>query len=146
MSGRVLWIEDNRDDVIFLTAAVGKLDTSIQIDAFDTGEKALEHLAGIHSRKREWPDLILLDLNLPGRNGHEVLTNLKSDPQYREIPIVVLTTSRSDRDRKRAIENHANAYLVKPHDFREYESLAVALNAFWFQWACVRPDLPSGVH
>lgn len=140
MGGRVLWIEDNRDDITFLTAAVAKVDTSIQIDAYTTGEEAQKHLNSIRSTAADWPALILLDLNLPGRSGHDVLAELKADREFRGIPVIVLTTSRSELDRQRAIDNHANAYVVKPHDFREYESFALGISNFWLRWSPVRLD------
>lgn len=132
MNTRILLVEDNPDDVVFISAAFEKTDSGVVLDTAETGEAAVERLRV--ARPNERPDLILLDLNLPGRSGHEVLADLRTDARWREVPIIVLSTSASESDRRRALNNRASAYVVKPHDFREYESLARAIHGFWFKW------------
>jgi chemotaxis family two-component system response regulator Rcp1 len=81
------------------------------------------------------PDIVVLDLNLPNRSGIEVLECIKTDPDLKIIPVVLLTSSDSRGDIEAAYRNHANAYLVKPMDIDECESLAEQLEAFWLHTA-----------
>jgi two-component system response regulator len=80
---------------------------------------------------RPRPDLILLDLNLPRKDGREVLEELKSDPESRRIPIVVLTTSAEERDVLQAYDRHVNAYVRKPVQFEEFIAAVRAVEGFW---------------
>ena len=77
------------------------------------------------------PDLILLDLNLPKKNGHEVLAEIKADEKLRRIPVVVLTTSRAEQDVIRAYDLHANCYITKPVDLDQFGTAIRALLEFW---------------
>lgn len=80
------------------------------------------------------PGLILLDLRLPKVDGLEVLKTIKYDPDLSSIPVVILTTSAAEADVVRAYDNHANSYLVKPVDFRQFVSLMDALGYYWLAW------------
>ncbi len=80
------------------------------------------------------PGIILLDLNIPGKNGLEVLKILKDDEDTRDIPIIILTTSRSLSDRQQAYLQYANSYLVKPVDFKKFHSMIKDLNMYWSVW------------
>ncbi len=77
------------------------------------------------------PDLILLDLNLPKKDGREVLAEVKGDPELRRIPVVVLTTSRAEEDVIRAYDLHANCYITKPVDFKQFISVVRSIEDFW---------------
>ncbi len=83
------------------------------------------------------PDLILLDLNLPRKDGREVLAELKSDPDLRTIPVVVLTTSKDDRDIYQAYQLQANCYIAKPVDFEQFVSVLRAIEHFWLEVAAL---------
>jgi DNA-binding response OmpR family regulator len=87
------------------------------------------------------PDLILLDLNLPRKDGREVLAEMKPDPKLRSIPVIVLTSSQAEQDVTRAYDLHANCYIVKPTDFRRLMDIVRAIESFWL--SLVR--LPSAV-
>jgi chemotaxis family two-component system response regulator Rcp1 len=78
------------------------------------------------------PDVILLDLNLPRKNGREVLADVKSDPDLMRIPVVVLTTSEDEQDVLRAYEFHANCYITKPVDFAQFIQVIRSIEEFWF--------------
>src|SRR5206468_3295925 len=91
------------------------------------GEEAMDHLRGPSAR----PDLVLLDLNLPRKNGREVLAEVKADPELRAIPIIVLTSSAADPDVEFAYEHHANAYVRKPLGLERLTEFAGALQSFW---------------
>jgi CheY-like chemotaxis protein len=107
-----------------------------ELHAVEDGEEALAHLR----RGAERPDLVLLDLNLPRRDGREVLEAIKSDPDLKSIPVIVLSTSAAPRDIADCYALHANSYLVKPLGLDEFGALVRALDAFWLQTA----ELPGG--
>jgi chemotaxis family two-component system response regulator Rcp1 len=92
------------------------------------------------SRDSPRPDLILLDLNLPRKSGHQVLADIKADPALRHIPVVVLTTSSAERDISRAYELHANCYMTKPMDIDGFAEVLRHIEDFWLSWA----KLPTG--
>ena len=102
------------------------------------GEAALDYLSrqGDHTdpANSPTPDLILLDLRLPKVDGLEVLHQIKSSPELRRLPVVVLTTSDADRDVRSAYEAHANGYVVKPDEFPRFSQLMDDVGSFWLQW------------
>jgi two-component system, chemotaxis family, response regulator Rcp1 len=122
----ILLVEDNPADARLTVEAFGD---SRDVDVCVDGETALEQLRD-SSRRR--PDLILLDLNLPGLDGREVLHEIKSDPTLATIPVCVLTTSRAENDVAEAYAKHTNAYIVKPFDLAEFRRMVEQINAFWF--------------
>jgi CheY-like chemotaxis protein len=96
------------------------------------GEQALDYLRGIGAYAGSIrPDLVLLDLNLPRKDGREVLAEAKSDPDLRAIPIVVLTTSEAEEDVLRSYQLHANAYVTKPVDFQRFVSIVRQIDDFF---------------
>ena len=92
-------------------------------------------------QNRPRPDLILLDLNLPRMHGHEVLRTLKADDDLKMIPVVVLTTSDAEQDRRKAYGLHANSYLVKPVDFARFRQMIGEVTSYWGEWN--RPPLEA---
>ncbi len=105
------------------------------VDRVADGEQALAYLRREGSfREAPRPDIILLDLKLPGIDGHEVLAVLKKDPSLCCIPVVVLTTSAAEADRARAYYNHANSYLTKPVDFEKFNQMVQDLKLYWCVW------------
>ncbi|MBN1568792.1 MAG: response regulator [Acidobacteria bacterium] len=123
-------------------------DTDLTIEAFREGslpsnlrhvEDGVEAMEFLH-RKQAYcdaprPDLILLDLNLPRKDGREVLAELKSHPDLRTIPVVVLTTSRDDQDIAQAYSLQANCYIAKPVDFEQFVKVVRAIEHFWLEVA-----------
>ena len=107
------------------------------------GEEALRmlHRQGEHAALPT-PDLVLLDLNLPRKDGREVLKEIKQDPNLRRIPVLILSTSQADRDVLVCYDAHANAYLTKPIDMSEFSDLARMLREFWLG-AVQRPPKPA---
>jgi two-component system, chemotaxis family, response regulator Rcp1 len=85
------------------------------------------------------PDLILLDLNLPGKDGREVLHDIKADPELKRIPVVILTTSQADEDIMRAYGLHANAYMTKPVGFDEFVGVVKGITDYWFSLVKLPP-------
>jgi CheY-like chemotaxis protein len=99
----------------------------------EDGDQAVRYLKRDQPyREAIRPDLIFLDLNLPKKDGREVLAEIKTDDTLRRIPVIVLTTSEADRDIQRAYELHANCYVKKPTDLDEYLHVIKACEQFWF--------------
>jgi len=133
---KVLLIEDNPGDVRLLEEAFKELDANILIQVARDGAEGLDIVfQSLLSQKGSGPDLILLDLNLPKVNGHDVLTRIKSDPATAQIPVIVLTSSRAESDIRRAYQAHANAYLKKPSNLDGLISAATHIKNFWMETA-----------
>lgn len=130
----ILLIEDDEGDVVLISEALSQCEVRCKLTAAETGEKALELL-----KQGLRPDLILLDLNLPGRDGFEVTAELRHDDRFAMIPILMLTTSQAQRDVDRAYRTGVNCYLVKPMDLQRLIELADKICRFWF----VAARLPS---
>ena len=134
----MLLVEDNAGDVFLTTEAfkLGAIPTEIHV--VEDGEAALEYLfARGRYKDVTFPDLVLLDLNLPRRDGREVLAVIKDDPILRHIPVIVLSTSRADVDVINAYEKHANCYLAKPTDVYQYFDLIREVEQYWLNMVCL---------
>jgi CheY-like chemotaxis protein len=128
----ILLVEDNPGDVRLTIEGLkeGKVRNNLHV-----ARDGVEALAFLH-REGEYrdavrPDLILLDLNLPRKDGREVLQDLKQDPALRTIPVVVLTTSRSEQDVLRSYELQANCYITKPVDLEQFITVVKSIEDFW---------------
>lgn len=133
---RTVLIEDNPADILLLQEAVEECHVPWDIAPFTNGEEAMSYLRkeGVfHDRPQV--DLILLDLNLPGLNGRELLKQVKENDELSCIPIIVLTTSSSAVDVRYAYTNHANAYITKPVDLDAFARIINSIEAFWFKTA-----------
>lgn len=134
-------VEDNPGDVRLLEEAFHELDARLDLHVAKDGAQALEILFG--GKDRWLPDLIFLDLNLPKVSGHEVLGRLKEDPEMRQIPVIVLTSSRAETDIRRAYESHANAYIRKPTSLDDLIACIRGFKVFWMETARL-PNVASG--
>jgi len=129
---QILLVEDNPGDIrltqeVLKDAKIGN-DLSIVMD----GEEALLFLRKTGKYKNvPTPDLILLDLNLPKRDGREVLSDIKSDPLLKLIPVIVLTTSSAEQDVLNMYAHHANCYIMKPVDFNQFAIVLRSIEDFW---------------
>lgn len=124
----ILLVEDNEGDV-FLTKKVfekARLKNTIRV-ARD-GEIAVQTLKDNPQR----PDLILLDINLPKKDGKQVLEEIKSDPELRSIPVVILTSSKAEKDILESYDLHANSYIIKPVTLEKFGEVAAIVEHFWF--------------
>jgi two-component system response regulator len=132
----ILLVEDNPGDVRLTQEALVELKVRHVLHVVTDGEAALEFVfrRGRYS-KAVRPDLILLDLNLPRRNGREVLEQIKQDSDLKLIPVLVLTTSGSPLDVRAAYSLHANSYIVKPRDLDKFWEVASAIEEFWLRTA-----------
>jgi two-component system response regulator len=132
----ILLVEDDEGDAFLTENALRSGPVPFALHVVPTGEEALDFVyrRGDHQGAPR-PDLILLDLHLPGVNGKEVLHELKEHATFRRIPIVVLTSSRAESDILRSYNLHANAYMVKPGDPTIFERVANTLQEYWFESA-----------
>ena len=129
---QILIVEDQPAEIRLLREAFREAKAPHQLHIVQDGDDALRflhHEGGYSSAPR--PDLILLDLNLPKKDGIEVLKDLKYDPQLQTVPVIVLTSSGSDTDITNAYYHHANAYVQKPDNMDEYFELVRELELFW---------------
>jgi len=129
----VLLVEDNPGDVRLTKEAMRESKVLVNLSVATDGEEALAFLRkqGVHQGTPR-PDLILMDLNLPKKDGREVLAEIKFDPDLRRIPVVVLTTSRAEEDILRTYNLHANCFITKPVDLDQFITVVAAISDFWF--------------
>jgi two-component system, chemotaxis family, response regulator Rcp1 len=132
---RILLVEDNAGDVRLTREALREAEVAVDLVAVADGDQALEFLRGEGAR----PDLILLDLNLPRKNGLEVLEEIKGDPELRHTPVIMLTTSSSARDIAACYDRGVNCYVVKPLELDDFTRLVQEINRFWFEVARLPP-------
>jgi chemotaxis family two-component system response regulator Rcp1 len=137
----ILLVEDNPGDVRLAEEALNDAKMANNLNVVSDGVDALDYLRrqGKHSDVPR-PDLILLDLNLPRKDGREVLEEVKADPDLRTIPVVVLTTSDAEADIVRSYELHANAYVRKPVDFDAFIEVVRTIEDFWFSVVKLPPE------
>ena len=129
----VLLVEDDEGDVVMTREALAEGKVVNRLHVVGDGVEAIEFLRreGTYADAPR-PDLILLDLNLPRRDGREVLAEVKGDPELRRIPVVVLTTSQAEEDILRSYDLHANAYVTKPVDFDRFVEVVRQVDEFFF--------------
>ena len=129
----ILLVEDNPGDVFLTKKAFDKAKLTNNMHVAIDGEIALKMLRneGEFSELPR-PDIILLDLNLPKVSGREVLEEVKSDPDLRRIPVVILTSSKAEKDIVSTYDLHANSYIVKPVDLSKFSQIVESLESFWF--------------
>jgi CheY-like chemotaxis protein len=129
---QILLVEDDPGDVLITREAFAENKVRNKLDVVSDGEAAMAYLR----RQGDFaaaprPDLVLLDLNLPRRDGHEVLAEIKSDPDLQRIPVVILTTSDAEEDILRSYNLHANAYVTKPVDFERFLTVVRQVDEFF---------------
>lgn len=130
----ILLVEDNPADMRLVREAVAEHALDATLHWVSSGEAALNFLRRQGAdHDAPVPDLVLLDLNLPGVHGHEVLQAIKSDPATLHIPVVVLSSSAEPSDVLRAYRSHGNAYVVKPDDFERFIELVGSIQSYWFE-------------
>ncbi len=136
----LLIVEDDPGDVLLTREALSGSRIPHNLRVVEDGEAAVAYLRqeGEHAEAVR-PDLVFLDLNLPRLDGREVLARVKSDPQLRTIPIVILTTSESQEDVRRSYDLHANAYVTKPVDLEDFTRIVRQVDEFFLSVA----QLPS---
>lgn len=136
-TGPILIVEDSVADYQTLLRVFRKSGLENEVFHCDTGQDALDFLRRVNgyanTGEAARPDLILLDLNLPGTDGREVLRQIKSDRDLKSIPVVVFTTSDSERDVAECYQSGANSYITKPVDLDKFFKVVDLIKSYWFQ-------------
>ncbi|MBD1844421.1 response regulator [Cyanobacteria bacterium FACHB-63] len=137
----ILLVEDNPGDVRLTEEVLKEGKIFSRLSAVEDGVQAIDFLYR-HGRFAHVPrpDLILLDLNLPGKSGREVLEEIKLSSDLRRIPVVVLTTSQSEDDILRAYDLHANCYITKPIDLEQFIKVVRSIEVFWLSTVKLPPE------
>jgi CheY-like chemotaxis protein len=131
---KILLVEDNLPDIELTLEALDESNLANRVVVAHDGVEAMEYLlceGEFANRRPENPAVILLDIKMPRMDGIEVLQAIKTDPKLKSIPVVMLTSSREEPDLKKCYELGANAYVVKPVNFRDFISAAQQLGVFW---------------
>ncbi|MBN3869442.1 MAG: response regulator [Nostoc sp. JL33] len=137
----VLLVEDNPGDAELTRIALEDSKISIHLNVVEDGVEAMAFL-----RKQEkyvkaaHPDIVLLDLNLPRKDGREVLAEMKGDENLKRIPVVILTTSQAEEDILKAYNLSANCYITKPVDFDQFVKIVQSIENFWFAIVKLPPE------
>ncbi|MFP5039632.1 response regulator [Parasediminibacterium sp. JCM 36343] len=128
----ILLVEDNAGDILLTKEALSEANPDIHVSVVTDGEQATDFLdkAGGYA-DAEMPNLILLDINLPRKNGHEVLLHIKSDERLRHIPVIILTTSSFDKDVKDAYRNFASCFITKSVEVDEFMEIVAKIVNLW---------------
>jgi CheY-like chemotaxis protein len=128
----ILLIEDNPADARLVHEALVEAKLPAKLNWMNTGGDALKYLRDVATLDPSAaPDLILLDLNLPGVHGQEILAEIKADSRLLHIPVIVLSSSMAKTDVMDAYRAHANAYVTKPTEFSQFVSLVASINTYW---------------
>jgi len=137
----ILLVEDSEDDILLTTEALKESKVRISLNVVHDGVEAMDYL---HKQgeyeKSVRPDLIILDLNLPKKDGREVLAEIKEDEGLKIIPVAVLTTSESEADIMKSYKLHANCYITKPVDLNQLIKIVKAVEDFWFSIVKLPPN------
>ena len=129
---KILLVEDCPADVRLIREALKDTPVPVTITVARDGVEAMDMLHASETTGLDRPDIMLLDLNLPRMNGREVLAEVKSSPTLKQIPVLVMTSSRADDDITAAYSLNANCYITKPCDLSEYVNVVRAIEDFWF--------------
>ncbi len=146
MSGKcvsieILLVEDNPGDVILTREALREGKIANNLHVVEDGEQAMAFLRREEPyEKAPCPDVVLLDLNLPRKDGREVLADVKTDPDLKHIPVVILTTSRNEEDVMKTYGLHANCYLVKPVEYAPFLEVIRSFESFWLKVVRLPPN------
>lgn len=139
----ILLVEDNEGDILLIKEAFEEAGILHQLNVVNDGEQALNYLnKQTPFEATETPDIIVLDINLPKMNGHEVLHYIKNHITFKAIPVIILTTSSSSRDIDKAYRNYVNSYITKPVDNQDFTNVVNGIEEYWINLS----KLPTKVH
>jgi CheY-like chemotaxis protein len=140
----ILLVEDNESDATLVCRALGKGNVVHPVQVVRSGEEAVEYLEGAdrYANRDEYPvpELVLLDLNLPGMNGFQVLEWIRDRPEFQPLRVVVLTSCEDQGEATHAYQSGANSFLVKPANFDEFVHVTDAIQGYWF-WTSKTPQV-----
>ena len=136
----IFLVEDNKGDIGLITEFFSDAKVITNLHIAEDGEEAIRFL---YDKDKflgsTLPDIIILDLNLPKKDGREVLKEIKENDDLKNIPVIILTTSSADKNILRVYDLHANAYIVKPLDFDEFMKVIKSIADFWFKAVTLPP-------
>lgn len=139
----ILLVEDNEGDIELTKEAFDEAKFRNNLHVAEDGDQALDMLFKRNGYENiATPDIVLLDLNLPGTDGREVLEQLKTDPNLRKLPVIVLTSSTAEKDILDSYDLHANCYIVKPVNAQKFMEVVKTVENFWVDIVCL-PSIPS---
>ena len=127
----VLLVEDNEGDIVITTELFEEIDASIIIKIARDGIEAIDFITNNIDHNLALPNLILLDINLPKKNGFEVLDFIKNNKYTQNIPVIIISTSSTEKDKKTALEKQANDIISKSSDFKDFENYIVNIYDRW---------------
>jgi len=139
----ILLVEDNEGDILLTIEALEDSKITNKISVIRDGKEAINFFENI-SDKDDIPDLVLLDINLPKKSGHEVLRYIKKSEQYNQVPVIMLTTSSSERDILSAYKHYANCYITKPIDVSEFMNAITKIEDFWINIVSIPTKISYG--
>lgn len=132
---KFLLVEDNEDHAELVRLTLQNERISNELIHFMDGESCWSYLSHqLEESEIHLPDVLLIDINLPGLSGIELLRRIKNHPGLKQLPVIVLTTSDAESDRERAYEEHVNSYLVKPLDYTKFQKMVTDLGLYWGIW------------
>jgi len=138
----ILMVEDNRADVRLVKEVLREGKIYVNLIVAEDGEEAIAYLRKEDKYKDvELPDLILLDLNMPKKSGHELLDDMKGDNNLKHIPVIVMTVSNAEEDVLKSYNLHANAYIVKPVELDQFIIAVKSIENFWLTIVKLPPKL-----
>lgn len=142
---RILIAEDDADDQLLLKTAFIENGGQQILDFVEDGVAVMCYLNSIDLKKKEsrYPDFIVLDLNMPKKNGKEVLCEIKNHPVFKMIPVIIYTTTRDEQEVKRCYELGANTYIVKPSNFERIVKVVKTMLRYWLSTAIIPPLNPD---
>ena len=133
-NAKILLVEDNEGDIVLTLEALKAAKAGNSVAVVRDGEEAMQYLLKQGKYKNaETPDIILLDINLPKMNGKEVLEGIKKNDALKIIPVIMLTTSNSEKDILESYRNHANCYVTKSSDFQKFMGIVSMIVDFWLE-------------
>lgn len=136
----ILLVEDNPGDVLLTKEAFAEAKVKNNISVARDGEEALDYLYKRNGfESAVIPDIILLDLNMPKKDGREVLAEIKDNETLKRIPVVILTSSQAEQDVAKSYDLHANSYVLKPVDLNKFTEIVNAIESFWLSVVVLPP-------
>jgi CheY-like chemotaxis protein len=130
----ILLVEDNEGDILLTTEMLEENEIIDKITVIRDGKLAIDFFETLQNPP---PDLVLLDINLPKKSGHQVLQFIKTNPNFNQIPVIMLTTSSAEKDISLAYEHYANCYITKPVEFSEFTTAISKIKDFWINIATI---------
>lgn len=130
-SNYILLVEDNEDDIDLTRLALRKNQITNEVVVARNGLEAVETFKNRYTNNKEWPSLVLLDLNMPVSDGFEVLKEIKGDDHYKKVPVVILTSSGESEDVKKGYDLGANSYIRKPVSYSDFKAMVKEIGRYW---------------